>query len=125
MNMNHINLPVPDVAATRDFFSKYFGMKTVLELGKNSLAILRDEGGMVLNLSHFDKKSEIHYHKDFHVGFFLDTREEVDAVHARMAADGVVADPPRKLPGRYAFYIDAPGGFVTEVASFEGEAWAS
>jgi catechol 2,3-dioxygenase-like lactoylglutathione lyase family enzyme len=113
--LNHINLPVADVAATRDFFVTYFGMKTLMELPKNSLAILQDEGGMVLNLSHFDRKSEIHYHKDFHVGFFLKTRDEVDALHVRMAADGIAGEPPRKHPG----------DFVVEVACIAEEAWAS
>ncbi len=48
MKLNHINLPVTDVAANRDFFMKYFGMVTTMEVGKNFLAMLVDESGMVL-----------------------------------------------------------------------------
>ncbi len=126
MKLNHVNLPVADVGATRDFFARYFGLKTVMELPRNTMAMLQDEGGMVLILSHFDKADgEVEHHRDFHVGFFLDTREEVDAVHAEMIAGGIEAEAPKKMPGRYAFYVKAPGGFVTEVASFEGAAWAS
>ncbi len=124
MKLNHINLPVEDIAASRDFLAKYFGMETVMERGKNVMAILRDEGGMVLILSHFAKEGEILYHKDFHVGFFLDSREEVDAIHARMAADGIEAAPPKKMPGRWAFYVDAPGGFIAEVAMLDRSDWA-
>ena len=123
MTLNHINLPVVDVAASRDFLTKYFGMKTVFELPKNTLAILRDDAGLVLNLSHFGKDSEITYHKDFHVGFFLESRAEVDAIYGRIAADGIVAEPPRKLQGRWSFYVTAPGGFLTEVAALEGADW--
>jgi catechol 2,3-dioxygenase-like lactoylglutathione lyase family enzyme len=125
LKLNHINLPVADVAVTRDFFSKYFGMKTTFELPKNSLVIMRDEGGLILNLSHFDKKSEIQYHKDFHVGFFVESRDQVDSIHAQMTADGIEVDPPRQLQGRWTFYVDAPGGFQVEVGCLlEGASWA-
>jgi catechol 2,3-dioxygenase-like lactoylglutathione lyase family enzyme len=125
MNLNHINLPVADVALARDFFSKYFGMRTTFELPKNSLVIMKDEGGMILNLSHFDKKSEIAYHKDFHIGFFVENRETVDGVYASMLADGIVVEPPKQLQGRWSFYVDAPGGFQVEVGCvLEGASWA-
>jgi catechol 2,3-dioxygenase-like lactoylglutathione lyase family enzyme len=121
MKLNHINLPVSDVAANRDFFANHFGMVTVMELGKNFLAMLVDESGMVLNLSHFDKDkaTAIDYHKDLHVGFFVDTVEEVDSVHARIVANGLDAPAPKKREGRYAFYVKAPGGFDVEVACLE------
>ncbi len=120
MHLNHLNLPVADIAASRDFLAKYFGMETTMELGRNTFAMMKDDGGMVLVLSYFDKKSEIRYHDDFHIGFFLDTRDAVDALHALMSADGIATEAPKALPGRYAFYVQAPGGFVTEVARLEG-----
>jgi lactoylglutathione lyase len=118
MILNHINLPVGDVAANRDFFTKYFGMVTVMELGKNFLATLVDKSGLALNLSHFDKdkSAAIVHHKDLHVGFFVETVEEVDRVYARIIADGVAALAPQKKEGRYTFYVKAPGGFDVEVA---------
>jgi lactoylglutathione lyase len=119
MKLNHINLPTTDVPASRDFFAKYFGMETTQELGRGTMAMMRDEVGMVLNLSRFDKTSEVHYHKDFHVGFFVDTRAEVDDVYAKMVADGLEVDAPKRMPGRFAFYVQAPGGFVVEVAKLE------
>jgi catechol 2,3-dioxygenase-like lactoylglutathione lyase family enzyme len=74
IKLNHINRPVADIAASRDIFAEYFGMKTSMELGRGALALMRDEGDMVLMLSHFDKSAEIHYRKDFHVGFYQITR---------------------------------------------------
>jgi catechol 2,3-dioxygenase-like lactoylglutathione lyase family enzyme len=125
MKLNHINLPVNDVAVSRDFFAKYFGMRTTFELGKGALVIMKDEGGMILNLSHFDRKSEISYHKDFHIGFFLESRDEVDAIYAKMIAEGLVVEPPKESQGRWSFYVDAPGGFQTEVGCLhEGAKWA-
>jgi catechol 2,3-dioxygenase-like lactoylglutathione lyase family enzyme len=126
MILNHINLPVADVATTRDFFARYFGMTTVFERGKNFLVMMKDEAGMVFVLSHFEKNSEVEYPKDFHIGFFLEAREEVDAIYARMIADGLEADaPPRETHGRWTFYVNAPGGIMTEVGSIlEGTSWA-
>ena len=119
MILNHINLPVADVAATRDFFVKHFGMVQTLEVGKNFLVMLQDEGGMVLNISHFDKNdtSEVQYHRDFHIGFFVETNDDVDQFYAKMTVDTVVEDAPKKREGRYGFYATAPGGIVVEIAS--------
>jgi lactoylglutathione lyase len=121
MNLNHINLPVADVAANRDFFTKYFGMVARREVGKNFLAMLVDESGMVLNLSHFDKdkSAAIVHHRDLHVGFFVKTFEEVDRVYDRIVADGLAVDAPEKKEGRYTFYVKAPGGFDVEVACLD------
>ena len=110
MKPNHTNLPVHDVEMARDFLIKHFGMVTVFEVCKNFLATQQDESGFVLNLSHFDKKStaEVQYHEEFHVGFFVETRAEVDRVYAHLAADVVAADPPKPREGRYGFYVTAP-----------------
>ena len=121
MKLNHINLPVSDVAASRDFFAQHFGMTVLLDLPKVGLAMLQDDGNMVLNLSHFDRDAtEIPYPPDFHVGFFLDDRAAVDATHGRLTAAGFAIDPPEKSPGRYGFYLRPPGGsFMLEVAVLE------
>lgn len=84
---------------------------------------MRDDSGMRLVLSHFDKATEVHYPKDFHVGFFFETRAEVDQIHARMIGDGIEAEAPQRMAGRWAFYIQAPGGVTTEVACLEGGNW--
>ena len=117
MILNHINLPVQDVGATRDFFATYFGMKVEFELPKNVMAMMRDDVGLVLIVSHFDKKTEeVTYHPDFHVGFLVDSNDEVDAVRARLVAGGLdVEAPKRRQGGRYGFYYPAPGGFELEV----------
>ena len=121
MKLNHVNLPVHDVEAARDFFVRYFGLVTVQEVGKNFLAILRDDNGLVLNLSHFDKKStaEVDYHKDFHIGFFVESREEADRIYQSLVADEVATEAPSRRESRYGFYVTAPGGIVVEVACME------
>ncbi len=116
MKLNHINLPVVDVALSQQFYAKYFGMKTTLELARNTMVMMDDGEGMVLNISNFQKATEIKYPEDFHVGFYYPTTEEVDQLHAQMVADGLEAEPPKKQPGRYGFYYQVPGGAITEVA---------
>ena len=118
MKLNHINLPVGDVGATKDFFAQYFGMKVEFELPKNVMAMLRDDAGLLLIVSHFRKgeAGDVPYHPDFHVGFLVDSNDEVDATRARLVAGGLdVEAPKRRQGGRYGFYYPAPGGFVLEV----------
>lgn len=117
MKLNHINLPVRDVQATRDFFVNYFGMHSTLDIPK-TMSLLSDGEGMVLNVCHFNKAEtdEVHYHKDYHVGFLVESVEEVNAAHARLVAGGLTLDQPkRREGGRYGFYYHAPGGFDVEV----------
>ncbi len=117
VKLNHVNLPVRDVTATRDFFVKYFDLEVQFNI-PNVMALLGDGSGMVLNVCHFNKAEteEVHYHKDFHVGFLVDSAAEVDAAHARLVAGGLdVESPKRRQGGRYGFYYPAPGGFEVEV----------
>jgi catechol 2,3-dioxygenase-like lactoylglutathione lyase family enzyme len=123
IQLNHVNVPVQDIAASQAFYAKYFSMETVLEIGQNYLVIMRDQGGLILNLSHFDDEDTAQYPKDFHLGFYVDWREEVQAIHALMAADGLAPEKPQKLEGRYTFKIQVPGGVETEVACPEGDDW--
>jgi len=123
MIVNHINIAVSDVAVSRDFYTKYFGLTVMMERGENFLAILRDDAGMVFNISHFDKAAEVSYPRDFHIGFFLENREQVEAVRAQMLADGLEVAEPRRAQGRWTFYFQVPGGVLTEVGCLEGAGW--
>ena len=42
MRLNHLNLTIPDVARTREFFETYFGLRCVFERGRDVLAVLVD-----------------------------------------------------------------------------------
>jgi catechol 2,3-dioxygenase-like lactoylglutathione lyase family enzyme len=115
MRLNHLNLTVPDVAATRAFFETYFGLRCVTERGRGALAVLIDESGFVLTLNNFDKVGEVEYPGIFHVGFNVEGRERVDELHRRLTADGFAAEPPKEFHGAWTFYLRAPGGFLVEV----------
>lgn len=114
MTLNHLNLTVPDVHATREFFETYFGFRCVAERGR-AIAVLTDEAGFVLALSNFDGAAEVRYPGAFHVGFMQEGRDRVDEIHQRLEADGYDVGPAKEFHGAWTFYFRAPGGFIVEV----------
>jgi lactoylglutathione lyase len=120
MSLNHLNLTVPDVPATRAFFETYFGFRCLMERGGNAQAVMVDESGFVLSLNNFDKAAEVAYPGAFHVGFMQDSRERVDEIHARLKAGGFDPQPAREFHGAWTFYFRAPGGFLVEVLHQHG-----
>jgi lactoylglutathione lyase len=114
MRVNHLHLMVPDVPAACSFFEKYFELRKIS--GNAGLSVMLDDAGFVLTFMKLGSRSSRFYPENFHVGFFLESEARVDAVHARMKADGLeVALPQREHS--YSFYVDAPGGFRVEVGA--------
>lgn len=117
MRVNHLNLAVPDVAATTRFFEEFFGLRTEERKGRDALAVLFDDSGLSLVLSNFDRKVKPEYPKDFHIGFIQKNREEVDAIYQRLHAAGHASKPPQIMHGSWGFYFHAPGDIQIEVSS--------
>lgn len=127
MTVNHLNLTVPDPLATSAFLAKYFGLTP--GGGNAGIQMLRDDAGMVLTLikaRHEDLGREeegtaaprgVRYPSSFHIGFIRPTEEDVNAIHARLRADGHGAPEPSVQHGAWTFYFTAPGGFTVEVMS--------
>jgi catechol 2,3-dioxygenase-like lactoylglutathione lyase family enzyme len=115
MRMNHLNLTVPDVARSREFFETYFGLKCVAEMGRNALAVLIDETGFVLTLNNFEKAAEVQYPGMFHIGFMQESRERVDDINQKLKSGGFDVEAPHELHGAWTFFFRAPGGFLVEV----------
>ena len=119
MKLNHLNIPVSDVASTQAFFETFFGLRCKEKKGDNFLSILTDDAGFVFILSHFQKDVTPVYPRDFHVGFIQDTDAEVEEIHRRMLAAGLDAPAMKHAHGRYGFYVSAPGDVTVEVCSYE------
>jgi catechol 2,3-dioxygenase-like lactoylglutathione lyase family enzyme len=115
MKLNHLNLAVPNVPETRAFFEEFFGFHCADEKQNDMLAVMFGEDGFVLVLSNFDRRTAPRYPKAFHVGFILNSREEVNAVNERLQAAGYEVKPPGMMHGSWTFYLNAPGGFLLEV----------
>src|SRR5436190_22216034 len=100
MRLNHLDLFVPDVSRTRDFFEKFLGFHCEATKGKDAMSILRDESGFVLVLSKFRKDSPTQYPTDFHIGFHLESQQAVRDAYERLIAGGVdIAHPPSEMRG--------------------------
>lgn len=112
MKLNHVNLTVNDVDASRKFLETYFGMTCVGSRGKGFAAMF-DDDQFVLTLM---KGKYVQYPKTIHIGFPQESREKVDQMNNRLQNDGYEVDPPIESHG-YTFYIQAPGGFTIEVLS--------
>ena len=110
MALNHLNLTVSDVAAASDFLTTYLGMTSMGSRGRN-MAFLTDENGFVLALM---KGKHVAYPANFHIGFIQADAAAVDAIHARLTADGFEVEPPSEQHA-YTFYVAAPGGMTVEI----------
>lgn len=115
MKLNHLNLAVTDVAQAHDFLRRHFGLRD-LGTGNDSMAGLYDDDGFALVLMRVGHAKEIAYPQSFHIGFTQDSEEKVNEINRRLREDGLDVPPPRRMHGAWAFYFNAPGGFMIEVA---------
>lgn len=118
MKLNHINLTVTDVQEASDFLVKYFGMRSMG--GNKGMGFLTDEEngwGFVLTLMKATEGTRGKYPGTFHIGFFIDGKENVDRIHGRLKKDGFDPPAPENTGHSYGFYVKAPGGFTVEVGA--------
>ena len=120
--LNHANLPVPDVAALRDFFVQHFNFTVLTMRGDNAFAVLRGSDGFILNIMRDTKSNG--FPENFHVGFFLDTPDAVHAKHAQMSTAGLEPGPIEDMTRggwrSLTFYVHAPNGILVEVGAAIG-----
>ncbi|MCC7053303.1 MAG: VOC family protein [Gemmatimonadaceae bacterium] len=119
--LNHINLPVPDVGALRDFFVEHFGFTPIHEAAGGSMAVLRGEQGFILNIMR-RRDGDADFPYPFHVGFLFDTTPPVVALRDRLAGAGVrcgaVEEMHRNGVDSTTFYCFPDGGPMVEVSCY-------
>lgn len=120
MRLNHVNLVVDDLDEAQDFFRRSFGFEPVDRKGE-AVAVMADGQGFTLVLSNartFGGEVPVRYPEGFHVGFILETREQVDRAHGRLAAAGAAdtGRAPRLMRDSYGFYFEALNGILFEVS---------
>jgi catechol 2,3-dioxygenase-like lactoylglutathione lyase family enzyme len=114
MQLNHLDLPVHDVAHSSRFFQRYFGLQAQSNPSSPALVIMTDPSGFVLVLQRSEKAGR--YPDGFHVGFLLDDVESVHAIHARATADGVPVSEVIVNGRGTMIYLTAPEGYYVEVS---------
>lgn len=117
VQLNHLHLCVPDVAAASAFFVDHFAFQLREMRGHNGFAILDGDGGMVLALMRLthDTPVEHAYPPMFHVGFLVRDEAILDTMHASLVADGHSPSAVEHMRGARRFYCKAQGGLLVEV----------
>jgi catechol 2,3-dioxygenase-like lactoylglutathione lyase family enzyme len=119
MQLNHLNLCVDDLTEAISFFQNHFDFQ-FLEQKKDAIAVMTDGHGFTLVLSNpraFGNEM-LPYPAGFHIGFLLETRDQVDLAYHRLAAANVqLTQEPRKMRGSYGFYFTALNDILFEISS--------
>ncbi|MBB3312910.1 catechol 2,3-dioxygenase-like lactoylglutathione lyase family enzyme [Rhizobium sp. BK196] len=121
MRLNHLDFYVPDIAATADFFLRYFGLSLQGMNERIGRAILHDEQGIEIVLSRplpkFGGADQVELQRQtYHIGFILAERSDVDRLYeCLLADDAAISGPPAAIRGGWLFYCTAPGNILVEV----------
>ncbi len=106
MKLNHINLVVSNVAEATNLFETYFNFKCTDIKGDNIVAILKASNDFTLVIM-TNKNGQTTYPDAFHIGFMLDSKEEVIKTYDTLKNGGVaVGQEPRKIRDSFGFYFN-------------------
>ncbi|PEQ06944.1 VOC family protein [Bacillus toyonensis] len=123
MKLNHLNLCVDDLLEARHFFETFFDFQFLEQKGK-ALVVMSDESGFILVLSDpkaFKGNKDVTYPEAFHIGFLVETTNEVDKSNNRLVAGGIEIDKaPYVMRGSsYGFYFTMFNGLLIEVSCLD------
>ena len=110
--INHLNLTVPDVAATRDFFCDQFGFTCAKP--HDALSILDGSDGFVLTVMALKPYESASWPDGFHLGVYV-SEPEVSFHHQRLTDAGFAPGQIMRLHRGTMFYVTAPGDILVEV----------
>jgi catechol 2,3-dioxygenase-like lactoylglutathione lyase family enzyme len=119
MQFKHTNLATPDVSATAEFFQRFFGFEMADRRGEG-LAVMRDQDNFVLTLMKLKKSDPDRYPQMFHIGFYVESPELVNAKHAELSAAGLFpgeVEITNRQGDVTTFYCKSPGGITVEVCT--------
>ncbi|MBV8276766.1 MAG: VOC family protein [Verrucomicrobia bacterium] len=115
MRLNHVDLQVSDIPAAARFFETLFGLRKVYQR-KGQIALLEDEAGFCFGLSNLHNSPAPVYPPDFHVGFILETADQVRSIYERVRAAGVAIKFDLQEAGtNFAFQCVGPDNIPVEV----------
>lgn len=115
MKLNHLDLQVPDVQATADFFVRFLGFTRQSSPTSPALVILTDGDGFSLVLQR-RKETDPPYPEGFHVGCLVDRPELVYDFHTTLEQAGLPGGAVQVNGRGTLLYTHAPGGILVEVS---------
>ncbi len=111
MKLNHLSFPSGDPASTTAFLERYLGF-TIAMAGEHWI-LKRPGFDVVIENS---SRTAPAWPQTFHVGFELPSLADVQALHTRMAGDGVHMETGVISHERGSrFFCRAPGGVMFEL----------
>lgn len=108
MTINHLNLPVSNVAEATTFFESHFDFKCIQTKGDNMLAVLKNTADftLVLMSSRMNQNGNSAYPDAFHLGFMLDGTDKVTETYLKLKKGGIQLDrEPQKIRDSFGFYF--------------------
>lgn len=113
--MNHFHFAAKSVEKTAEFYETYFGFRRVAKLGRT--LVLRNNVGFILGVDEAGENSGVQTNS--HIGFTLETSEEVETLFVRMDKN-FISTPVRKPSSRAThFYCADPAGNSIEVGWYQ------
>jgi catechol 2,3-dioxygenase-like lactoylglutathione lyase family enzyme len=112
LGMRHLALRVRDPQASKRFYADCFGMKVVWEPDPDNVYLSSGPDNLALHRAEVGGAGALD-----HMGFIVDSREEVDRLAERFRARGVTlaAEPRDHRDGSRSFYCLDPDGLRIQV----------
>jgi len=111
MHLNHLHLHVASVDRAAAFYARHFGFRE--HVWHEDILFMRDAGGMDFALAPGEPGQLPAW---FHIGFRLETPDEVRVLHDRLAGEGVAIKTPLTDEGDFVWFRCAdPDGHGIEV----------
>ena len=105
MKINHLNLVVSNVAEASSFFEAHFNFKCTEIKGDHLVAILKGSDGFTLVIMK-SKDGDPVYPEAFHIGFMLDSTEDVTDSYLKLKTSGIIVGrEPQKIRDGFGFYF--------------------
>jgi catechol 2,3-dioxygenase-like lactoylglutathione lyase family enzyme len=114
--MHHVALNVANVEACRKFYVDLMGMQVEWEPDPDNLYLTSGTDNLAIHKGPEGFDPAGHQRLD-HIGFIVDTPDDVDAWHAFLVQNGVeiMAAPRTHRDGARSFYCADPGGNIVQV----------
>ena len=118
MTLNHMSFPTKDVVAEARFFEEHLGAKVEFIDPFSGSALLK-HGDIDIVLEAM--KNDVSWHKDFHFGFEVATKREVDALYEELKHSGVTLETEvfNRIGRGSRFFGRTPGGVQLEINTRE------
>jgi catechol 2,3-dioxygenase-like lactoylglutathione lyase family enzyme len=115
LGLRHIALYVTHLSACVDFYTQLIGMKIVWQPDEDNVYLTTGRDNFALHRAPANINVTVPQRLD-HIGFFLESPEEVDHWHTYMQAHAVdiKAAPKNHRDGTRSFYCADPDGTVVQ-----------